>query len=66
MTPSRSVQTRANRALKVLPVALARAEYVPMAMTQSPVSKNSDGSVCQSSKSENRCVKKSVTPESPT
>jgi hypothetical protein len=28
-------------------------------------SKNSDGSVCQSSKSENRRVKKSVTPASP-
>ena len=39
MTPSRIVQTCANRALNVLPVALARAEYVPMPITWLSVSK---------------------------
>jgi hypothetical protein len=36
---SQSVQTCANRALKVFLVALALAEYVLMAITWSPVSK---------------------------
>jgi hypothetical protein len=34
MTPSRTVHTCAKRALKVVPVAFARAEYVPRAMTR--------------------------------
>src|SRR4030095_2528218 len=50
MTPSRRVHTWAKRALKVVPVAFTRAEYVPRAMTRLPTSKNSFGSVCQFSK----------------